>query len=137
MKIFTEYITFHTQKRIEFIPITNQINDIIKRSRITEGLVLINPMHITAAVFVNDNEEGLHEDFLQFLNRIVPRKGVYQHHLTGEDNAYAHIWRTLMGHQVTLAITHSRLDLGPWEEIFYAEFDGQRKKRVLVKIIGE
>ena len=137
MKTHTEYITFNTKKRIEFINITHTINDVIKKSKIEDGLCLINPMHITSAVFVNDNEQGLHEDFLDFLKRIVPIESKYKHNLTGEDNAYAHIWRQLIGHQVIMAITNGKLDLGPWETIFYGEFDGQRNKRVLVKVIGE
>jgi len=137
MKVHTEYIKFNTKNRIEFIHITEKIQDIVKKSGIREGLCLINPMHITAAVFVNDNESGLHQDFLNFLKKIVPVDGNYKHNLTSEDNAYAHIWRTLMGHQVVMAITDCKLDLGPWEAIFYAEFDGQRNKMVLIKIMGE
>ena len=136
MRTYTEYITFNTKNRIEFVHITNRIGYIIKKSEIKDGLCLINPMHITAAVFVNDNESGLQHDFLSFLKRIVPMEGDYKHHLTREDNAYAHIWRTLMGHQVVMAVTNGKLDLGPWETIFYAEFDGQRNKRVLVKVVG-
>ena len=128
---------FETKQRVEFILITDKIEEIIRKSKINDGLVLINPMHITAAIFVNDNESGLKEDFLQLLKRLVPLDESYKHNLTGEDNAYAHLWRTLMGHQVVMAVTKNKLDLGPWEAIFYAEFDGQRKKRVLVKVIGE
>ena len=136
MKTHTEYLTFNTKERIEFVHITSKINEIIKKSGVKEGLCLINPMHITAAVIVNDNESGLHEDYLNFLKRIAPEEGNYRHNLTGEDNAYAHIWRQLMGHQVVMAVTKGELDLGPWESIFYCEFDGQRNKKVLVKIIG-
>ncbi len=109
----------------------------MRDSGVQEGLVLVNPMHITAAIVVNDNESGLHGDYLRTLERLVPYKADYRHNDTGEDNAAAHIWRQLMGHQVTMAITGGKLDLGPWEQIFYFEFDGQRDKRVLVKIIGE
>ncbi len=137
MKTHTDYLTFTTQKKIEFVHITQHIKKIVSDSGISEGLVLIHPMHITAAVIVNDHEEGLHQDYLTFLKKLVPERGTYQHNLTGEDNAYAHIWRQLMGHQVVLAITHRDLDLGPWESVFYAEFDGQRQKKVLVKVIGE
>ena len=137
MKTFTEYLTFNTRERIEFVHITEKINEIIKKSKIKDGLVLINPMHITAAVIVNDNESGLKEDYLNFLRKLVPPDGKYKHNLTGEDNAYAHIWRQLMGHQAVMAVTNNMLDLGPWESIFYAEFDGQRNKRVLVKVLGE
>ncbi|MEK6826447.1 MAG: secondary thiamine-phosphate synthase enzyme YjbQ [Nanoarchaeota archaeon] len=137
MKTYTEYITVNTKNRIELLHITPQMNSIIKKSGIKEGLVLINPMHITAAVIVNDNESGLHNDYIKFLNKLAPQEGNYQHNLTGEDNAYAHIWRQLMSHQVVMAITKGALDLGPWESIFYAEFDGQRNKRILVKVLGE
>ena len=137
MKTYTEYITVNTKNRIELIHITPQIDSIIKKSGIKEGLVLINPMHITAAVIVNDNESGLHSDYIKFLKKLAPPEANYRHNLTGEDNAYAHIWRQLMGHQVVMAVTKGFLDLGPWESIFYAEFDGQRNKRILVKIFGE
>ena len=139
MKTHTEYLWFNTSNRIDFINITDKINSIITQSGIQDGLVLINPMHITAAVFVNDNESGLMYDFKSMLKQLVPEHlsgDDYHHNRTGEDNAYAHLWRTLMGHQVTMAVTNSKLDLGPWEQIFYAEFDGHRRKRVLVKVIG-
>jgi secondary thiamine-phosphate synthase enzyme len=139
MKTHTEYLWFNTSNRIDFINITDKINSIITQSGIQDGLVLINPMHITAAVFVNDNESGLMYDFKTMLKQLVPEHlsgDDYHHNRTGEDNAYAHLWRTLMGHQVTMAVTNSKLDLGPWEQIFYAEFDGHRRKRVLVKVIG-
>ena len=139
MKTHTEYIWFNTSQKIDFINITEKINSIIAQSGIQDGLVLINPMHITAAVYVNDNESGLIHDFKTMLKRLVPEHVPgedYHHNWTGEDNAYAHLWRTLMGHQVVMAVTNGKLDLGPWEQIFYAEFDGQRRKRVLVKIIG-
>jgi secondary thiamine-phosphate synthase enzyme len=139
MKTHTEYLWFNTSNKIDFINITDKINSIITQSGIQDGLVLINPMHITAAVFVNDNESGLMYDFKSMLKQLVPEHlsgDDYHHNRTGEDNAYAHLWRTLMGHQVTMAVTNSKLDLGPWEQIFYAEFDGHRRKRVLVKVIG-
>jgi secondary thiamine-phosphate synthase enzyme len=136
MKSKTEYLEFNTKNRIEFVRITEKIERIVKESGVKEGLVLINPMHITAAVIVNDDEEGLKRDFLDVLERLVPYKANYRHNV-GEDNAAAHIWRQFMGHQVVMAITNGRLDLGPWEQIFYCEFDGQRRKRVLVKVIGE
>jgi len=139
MKTYTEYLIFETTERIEFINITNTINELILKSGIDDGLILVNPMHITAAVYVNDNEAGLIEDYENMLKRLVPmhlNDDTYKHNLTGEDNGYAHQWRQLMGHQVTMAVTHGRLDLGPWEQIFYAEFDGNRKKRVIVKIMG-
>lgn len=137
MKSRTEYLYFKTEKRQEFLNITHEIEKVIKNSKIKEGLVLINPMHITAAVYVNDAESGLIQDFQEWLEKLAPYGLDYKHHQTGEDNADAHIKRTLMGHQVTMAITNNALDLGPWEQIYYAEFDGQRKKRVLIKIIGE
>lgn len=137
MKSHTEYLYFETEKRQDFLNITQEIEKVIKNSKIKEGLVLINPMHITAAVYVNDAESGLIQDFQEWLEKLAPYGLDYKHHQTGEDNADAHIKRTLMGHQVTMAITDNALDLGTWEQIYYAEFDGQRKKRVLVKIIGE
>jgi len=137
MPTHTDYLVFNTRQRHEFINITDKVRAIVHASGVKDGLVLVNPMHITAAVYVNDAESGLINDFEQLLKRLVPEKSDYRHNLTGEDNAYAHIWRTLMGHQVTMAITEGDLDLGPWEQIFYAEFDGQRQKRVLVKVVGD
>jgi secondary thiamine-phosphate synthase enzyme len=110
---------------------------VVRESGVKEGLVLVNPMHITAAVVVNDNESGLHSDYLRILEKLVPYNADYRHNDTGEDNAAAHIWRQLMGHQVVMAVTNGKLDLGTWEHIFYFEFDGQRSKRVLVKVIGD
>jgi len=140
MKSCTEYLVFTTGKRIEFINITGMVEEIIEKSGIKEGLVLVNPMHITAAVYVNDAESGIIHDYQEMLKRLVPQHPSgedYRHNRTGEDNAYAHMWRQLMGHQVTMAVTRGSLDLGTWEQIYYAEFDGRRSKRVLVKIIGE
>ena len=137
MATFTDYLKFKTKNRHEFINITPDVNRVIKKSKIMDGLVLVNPMHITAAVYVNDAESGLIKDFQEMLQRLVPTEGNYKHNLTGEDNAYAHMWRQLMGHQVTMPITDGELDLGPWEQIYYAEFDGEREKRVLVKIVGD
>ena len=130
MKSHTEYLYFETEKRQEFLNITQEVEEVIKKSKINEGLVLVNPMHITAAVYVNDAESGLIQDFQEWLEKLAPYGLDYKHHQTGEDNADAHLKRTLMGHQVTMAITNNKLDLGPWEQIYYAEFDGQRKKRV-------
>ncbi len=140
MGAHTKYLTFHTRERVEFINITSEINEIISISGITDGLALVNPMHITAAVYVNDAESGLIHDYKELLKRLAPehlKDDFYMHNRTGEDNAYAHLWRTIMGHQVTMAITDNTLDLGTWEQIYYAEFDGQRNKRVLVKLLGE
>lgn len=137
MRTLTKYLAFNTQNRIEFVRITDEIEKAVRESGVKEGLVLVNPMHITAAVIVNDNESGLHEDYKRILERLVPYGADYRHNDTGEDNAASHIWRQLMGHQVVMAITNGRLDLGTWEQIFYCEFDGKRNKRVLVKVIGE
>ena len=137
MKSKTEYLTLNTEKKIQIIRITDQVESVVSESGVKDGLVLVNPMHITAAVVVNDNESGLHKDYLRVLEHLVPYKGEYRHNDTGEDNGAAHIWRQMMGHQVVLPITDGRLDFGPWEQIFYFEFDGMRQKRILVKVIGE
>lgn len=138
MKTHTEYLHFNTAERIEFIHITDDVQAIIDESGVKDGLVLINPMHITASVYINDNEGGLIEDYKKWLKQLAPMdRDMWKHNLTGEDNAYAHLWRTIMGRESTVAITNGKLDLGTWERIFYAEFDGQRDKRVLIKIIGE
>ncbi len=138
MKSSTHYLIFNTKNEIEFINITDKIESLIIESCIKEGLCLVNAMHITASVFVNDEENGLKQDFKDWLEKLVPKDpSRYKHNLTGEDNAHAHLKRTIMGREVVLAITKGRLDLGPWEQIFYGEFDGKRPKRVLVKIIGE
>jgi len=127
-----------TKNRYEIVNITSQVEGALKKSGIKEGLCLVNAMHITASVFINDNESGLHEDFLKWVEKLAPY-GVdkYKHNLTGEDNGDAHLKRTIMGREVVIAITKGELDFGPWEQVFYGEFDGQRKKRILVKIIGE
>jgi len=138
MKSFTEYIWMNTENRYEIVNITSQVENALRKSGIKEGLCLVNAMHITASVFINDNESGLHEDFLKWVEKLAPY-GVdnYKHNLTGEDNGDAHLKRTVMGREVVVAITAGKLDFGPWEKIFYGEFDGQRKKRVLIKVIGE
>tara|TARA_B100001123_G_scaffold426196_1_gene540021 strand:- start:7623 stop:8039 length:417 start_codon:yes stop_codon:yes gene_type:complete len=132
----TEYLWFETKQRKEFVRITNKISSIVKKSGVREGLVFVSAMHITAGVYVNDWEDGLIEDFQVWLEKLAPAGLDYQHHNTGEDNADAHLKRTIMGHQVILPITDGALDLGPWEQVFYAEFDGCRKKRVVVKVMG-
>ena len=137
MKSITEHLWFNTKNRIEFINITNKVEELVKKSGIKEGLVLVNAMHITASVFINDEEPGLKQDFVEWLHKLVDVKKDYKHNLTGEDNAYAHLMRTIMGREVVVAVTNGKMDFGPWEQIYYAEFDGQRKKRILVKIIGE
>ena len=136
MIIFTDYLWFQTQERQEFVRITDQITNIVNASGVRDGFVLVSAMHITAGVFVNDWESGLIEDFQVWLEKLAPAGLPYKHHHTGEDNADAHLKRTIMGHQVTLPITDGKLELGPWEQVFYAEFDGQRRKRVVVKVIG-
>lgn len=138
MKTHTEYLRFNTKNKQEFINITSQVEEALGKSNIKEGLCLVNAMHITSSCFVNDNEHGLHKDFSTWLEKLAPYgKDKYQHNLTGEDNADAHLKRTIMGREVVVAVTKGKLDFGPWEQIFYGEFDGRRKKRVLVKIIGE
>ena len=137
MKTTTAYLWFNTKTRQEFIRITDQVAATVAKSGVQEGMVLVSAMHITAAVYVNDWEDGLIHDFQVWLEQLAPSGKNYRHHQTGEDNADAHLKRTLMGHQVILPITAGKLDLGPWEQVFYAEFDGQRKKRVVVKVMGE
>jgi secondary thiamine-phosphate synthase enzyme len=139
MKTLTEYLTFNTKTKLAFVNITPQVRQLIKKSGVKDGLCLVNAMHITASVFINDNEAGLHKDFAKWLERLAPHDPIeqYQHNDTGEDNADAHLKRQIMGREVVVAITDGDLDFGPWEQIFYGEFDGMRPKRVLVKIIGE
>ena len=139
MKSHTTYLTFNTKSRREYINITAQVEEELKKSGIKEGLCLVNAMHITASVFINDNERGLMQDFDDFLEGLAPHEPVsrYRHNNTGEDNGDAHIKRSVMGREAVVAVTAGRLDFGPWEQIFYGEFDGRRPKRVLVKIIGE
>ena len=137
MATFTDYLWFTTARRQEFIRITDEVRAIVQRSGIADGMVLVSAMHITAAVYVNDWEDGLIHDFQVWLEKLAPAGQPYRHHQTGEDNADAHLKRTLMGHQVIVPITAGDLDLGPWEQLFYAEFDGQRRKRVVVKVMGE
>ncbi len=140
---YTEEIWMETKERYQIIPITDKVQEIIQRSGIIDGMVLVNPMHITASVYVNDLEYGLHTDIMSTLERLAPYFGIsgesgpeYLHHRTGEDNGDAHLKRQLLGQQVTMAISNRELHLGPWEQIHYAEFDGRRKKRILVKIMG-
>ena len=139
MKTLTEYLTFKTKTRRAFVNITPDVEKLIKKSGIKEGLCLVNAMHITASVFINDNESGLHHDYEKWLEVLAPHEPIkqYRHNDTGEDNADAHLKRQVMGREVVVAITAGELDFGPWETIFYGEFDGRRNKRVLVKIIGE
>jgi secondary thiamine-phosphate synthase enzyme len=140
VKSFTEYLTFDIPERMAFLNITPQLERIVERSGVAEGLLLCNAMHITASVFVNDDEPGLHEDYKRWLEGLAPFDASprrYMHNRTGEDNADAHMKRQVMGREVVLAITAGKIDFGPWEQVFYGEFDGRRRKRVLVKIIGE
>ena len=139
MKSLTEYLTFKTKSRREFVNITPDVEKLVTKSEIKEGLCLVNAMHITASVFINDNENGLHHDYEKWLEELAPHEPIdhYRHNDTGEDNADAHLKRQVMGREVVVAITDGQLDFGPWETIFYGEFDGRRNKRVLVKIIGE
>ena len=139
MKSFREELWFNVPSRRGFLNITRQVEQCLKESGVSEGLILVNAMHITASVFINDDEGGLHRDFERWLERLAPEKphGQYDHNRTGEDNGDAHLKRTVMGREVVVAISGGKLDLGPWERIFYGEFDGLRRKRVLIKIIGE
>ena len=138
MKSFRKELWFHTKTRRAFINITREVQECIDESKINEGLVLVNAMHITASVFINDDEVGLLNDFERFLEKLAPEKPYHQYQHNGyEDNADAHIKRTIMGREVVCAITNGEIDFGPWEQIFYGEFDGKRDKRVLVKVIGE
>ncbi|SHO42702.1 conserved hypothetical protein [Nitrosotalea sinensis] len=139
MKSHTEYLTYNVPSRRGFVNITPDVRKIIQKSTIKEGLCLVNAMHITASVFINDNEGGLHHDYEKWLEEIAPHEPIsqYRHNDTGEDNADAHLKRQVMGREVVVAITKGQLDFGPWEQIFYGEFDGNRPKRVLVKVIGE
>ncbi len=138
MKVLTKHLWFNIKKKRDYINITHEVESLVHESGVQEGLCLVNAMHITASVYINDDESGLIKDFDEFLENIAPYDiDKYQHHQTGEDNGDAHIKRQLFGREVVVAITKGELDFGPWEQIFYAEFDGQRKKRVLVKIIGQ
>jgi secondary thiamine-phosphate synthase enzyme len=140
MKSHTEYLTFNIPARVAFQNVTPLVEEIVRKSGVGEGLVLCNAMHITASVFINDDEPGLHEDYARWLETLAPfdpSPTRYRHNRTGEDNADAHMKRQVMGREVVVAITGGRLDFGPWEQIFYGEFDGHRPKRVLVKVIGE
>ena len=137
MKSVTEYLTFHTKEHRAYVHITPQVEAILRKSGVQDGLVLVSAMHITAGVYVNDNEDGLIQDIDRWLEGLAPFRKEYEHHQTGEDNGDSHLKAILVHHQVMLPVTRGRLDLGTWQRVFYAEFDGQRDKRVLVKVIGE
>ena len=136
MKAHTEYLTYTTRERYEMVHITPEVDRIVRESGIDDGLCFVSPMHITAAVYVNDNESGLIEDIGVWLEKLAPRFPGYKHHQTGEDNGDAHLKALLLHHETTLPVTNSKLDLGTWQRVFYAEFDGQRSKRVIVKVLG-
>ncbi len=140
MKSHTQHLTFNVPKRMDFVNITSQVEQALRQSGVREGLCLVNAMHITASVFINDDEPGLHQDYKDWLEKLAPfdpSPKVYRHNRTGEDNGDAHHKRQIMGREVVVAVTDGRLDFGPWEQVFYGEFDGRRPKRVMVKIIGE
>ena len=136
MKVHTEYLTFQTADRYEMVHITPQVEAIVRRSGVDDGLCFVSPMHITAAVYVNDHESGLIEDIGKWLEQLAPARPEYKHHQTGEDNADAHLKSLLLHNETTLPVTGGKLDLGTWQRVFYAEFDGQRRKRVIVKVLG-
>jgi secondary thiamine-phosphate synthase enzyme len=136
LKAYTEYLTFNTRKRREMVHITPQVEKAVQKSGIKDGLAFVSPMHITAAVYVNDNESGLIEDIEKWLEELAPARPEYKHHRTGEDNGDAHLKSLLLHHETTLPVTNGKLDLGTWQRVFYAEFDGQRQKRVIIKILG-
>lgn len=137
MKAYTEYLTFNTKERVQIINITPDVERVVEQSGIKEGFVLVSAMHITASVFVNDDEEGFRKDLLRMLQNIASQKGDYKHNLTGEDNGYAHMWNILVHHEVIVPVTKGEPDLGPWQRIFYGEWDGQRNKRLIIKVMGE
>ena len=137
MKTLTEYLHFETRQKRELVRLTDTVAELVRKSGVREGMVLVSAMHITAGVFVNDDEPGLHEDILEWLQGLAPEGPDYRHHRTGEDNGDAHLKSLLVHHQVVLPVTAGKLDLGPWQQVFYAEFDGQRRKRVVVKVMGE
>ena len=137
MKSFTEYLWFNTRKHREFINITDQVEDALNKSKIKEGFILVSAMHITASIYVNDDESGLIQDIEELLQKLAPEGPVYKHHQTGETNGDAHLKNLLIHHQVIIPVTKGKLDFGPWQQVFYGEFDGQRRKKVVVKIIGE
>lgn len=137
MKTYTDYLWFNTKKRRDYVNITREVDTIVRQSGVREGMVLVSAMHITAAVYVNDAESGLIQDIDEWLDILAPPKPDYRHHRTGEDNADAHLKSLILHHEVIVPITNGELDFGPWQQIYYAEFDGQRKKRLIVKVMGE
>jgi secondary thiamine-phosphate synthase enzyme len=136
MQCCTKYLRIKTEKRIDFVNITERVRQIVRESGVVDGIVLVNPMHITASVFVNDAENGLIKDFEEWLEKLASKDFNYHHHQTGENNGFSHLWRTIMGRETVVSVSNRELDLGTWEQIFYGEFDGQREKRILVKVLG-
>lgn len=137
MKFHTEYLTFKTKRQREYVNITREVEAALRKSGIREGMILVSAMHITAAVYVNDAEDGLIQDIDEWLERLAPTRPNYRHHRTGESNGDAHLKNLLMHHQVIVPVTDGKLDFGPWQQVYYAEFDGQRSKRVIIKVMGE
>jgi secondary thiamine-phosphate synthase enzyme len=137
MVVYSKHITVKTEKRIDFLRITDIVRQAVKESGVQDGIVLVNPMHITSSVFINDNEQGLIRDFQNWLEKLAPKNFEYNHNQTGEDNGFSHLWRTIMGRESVVSVQNWELELGPWEEIFYGEFDGQRSKKILIKVLGE
>jgi secondary thiamine-phosphate synthase enzyme len=137
MKFHTEYLTFNTKRHREYINITEEVRSVVERSKISEGMVLVSAMHITAGVYVNDAEDGLIQDIDEWLEKLAPFNANYRHHRTGETNGDSHLKSLLVHHEVVVPITSARLDFGPWQQIYYAEFDGQRRKRLIIKVMGE
>jgi secondary thiamine-phosphate synthase enzyme len=137
MKTHTHYLWFNSEERRDLVNVTHDVENVVRQSGVQEGLCLVSAMHITAGIWVNDNEEGLWQDFWEWTERLAPYRSDYKHHRTGEDNGDAHLKRSLIHHQAVLPVTAGRLDLGPWEQVFYAEFDGRRRKRVVIKVLGE
>ncbi len=137
MKVTTEYLHFHTAKRREYVHITPQVESVVKKSGVKEGMALVSAMHITAAVYVNDAEDGLIQDISEWLDHLAPERPDYRHHRTGETNGDAHLKSLLLHHEVMVPITAGKLDFGPWQQVYYAEFDGQRRKRLIIKVMGE
>jgi len=137
MTVYSKKITINTKQRIDFVKITDIVRKAVKESGVQDGIVLVNPMHITSSVFINDDESGLIQDFKEWLEKLAPKDFDSRHHSTGEDNGYAHLWRTIMGREVVVSVQNFELELGRWEQIFYGEFDGQRDKIILIKVLGE
>jgi len=137
MKFTTEYLWFNTSKKMEFVNITSEVNNVLKKSGIREGMILVSAMHITAGVYVNDAESGLIQDIQEWLQKLAPDGPNYRHHRTGEVNGDAHLKNLMIGHQVIVPVTDGELDFGPWQQIYYAEFDGKRRKRLIIKVMGE